>query len=149
MLISKFHLDLEYGKKFENLTAETIGNFKSINFMDGNHPQYDYIVEFEDGTITTFEVKTNRLALRSGLFFIEYANKYGEPSGLAVSTADFWFLCIPSKDDSCIQALYKVPSQILKEARNKVERYTFLAPPQSRTYGFLMSLNSLEQFRVI
>ena len=68
------------------------------------------------------ECKSDRLAIETGNVFIEYA-QYGRPSGIAITTADYWAI---EYDKNCWIFL---PTLVLKTIARRAYRYKWRRRP--------------------
>jgi hypothetical protein len=104
MSYNYFLLKLAESKQYEIKASELISahfNVDILNFNDDN--KYDF--KASDGLL--YEVKADKMSLKTGNFFIEYEG-YGRPSGISVSIANYYIL-------SNTEQYYLISSVILKE----------------------------------
>ena len=101
---NKFDLDLQFGKKYENLFQKTI-----------------------EGQV---ECKCDRIWHKTSNLYIEIESR-GKPSGIKVTTAKNYVFCLHSKDRSDDDQIWLViPTNLLKEfikdypIRNGGDNYT-------------------------
>lgn len=103
-----FTRDLTFGQKYEEISKKLLAEGEVvIDSPKGKFFEYDY-----KSNLFTYEVKADRLAYKYGCksMFIEYECG-GKPSGINVTTADFWFYFMVKPDGS--YTCYKVPLKVL------------------------------------
>jgi len=103
-----FTRDLTFGKKYEEIAKQLTGEV-ILESPTGKFSDYDFKTD-----VSTYEVKSDRLAYKYGCktMFIEFECG-GNPSGINVSIADFWFYFMVKPDGSYI--CYKIPIGVLRE----------------------------------
>lgn len=80
-----FDFDLEFGTKAEDMLKEALGNPSSV------------------------EVKSDRMAWRTGNIVIEYRD-HGKPSGIAITKADLWAYVVNNESLSAdVVMWFRVP----------------------------------------
>lgn len=107
--MNTFVKDLNIGQKYEKIALEHI-KYDSYEISKGNFKEYD-ILTYLNGKQITYEVKSDRLAYKSGNICIEYecSNK---PSGITTTTSDYYiYFVIEQNKYTC----YKIPTIKLKE----------------------------------
>ena len=112
---SKFLKDLANGERYELLMLNHL-KYKTYEKMLGNFKGYDIIIHKNNGTKTTYEVKSDKQINIYGNICIEY-ECYNKPSGITTSTAKYWCIFEPKGD---YYTLYKIPRKtILKDIEKK------------------------------
>lgn len=103
-----FNTDLILGHYYEKKAILYL-DYDNYKIIDGYHKEYDIIIS-KNGITTKIEVKTDRLAYKTGNIVIEYEYN-NKPSGIETTTADFWiyFVINPNKEEC-----YKFPIEELK-----------------------------------
>lgn len=110
---SDFRHDLEVGQSAENLLGQLLEGKK-------------------------LEVKMDRRARKTGLFFIEFESR-GKPSGLATTEADYWALVV---EGAC--ALIVKTESLRELARVTLQKYGFKNGGDNNTSkGVLIKLGEL------
>lgn len=110
-----FITDLQFGNKFQAEYIKTmIPTPLNIEIMEGYYKEYDFIA---DGI--KYEVKSDRMTFATGNICIEYECS-GKPSGISLSTADFWIYIVLDKQQ--IVETYKIPSSFIK---SQIEAKTY------------------------
>lgn len=71
-------------------------NIKNIEWIEGNHKEYDHTILLEDGKQLTAEWKMDLLCKNTGNCYVEYWCR-GNPSGIDATTSDYWAQAILSK----------------------------------------------------
>ena len=136
MKASSFINDLEFGKYFEQLSLSYLLPYEKIEFApDTRFCDWDYKVKHTNGEEISYEIKVDRCVRKTGNFFIEIKNKFGEPSGLETTKADFYVLIKPCENKTSIDVYYEVPIEYMREFYKKAThfRHSF-----SGAYGFLL-----------
>ena len=114
----KFDIQLKQGEKLEKQLAQ---------FFTGSN----------------IEVKSERhIWEQTGNLFIEYQYK-GEPSGIAVTTADYWALCLV-RDEQLLQ-MYILPTETLKRITRpyfKTER-DVIGGDNNNSKGIIVPINQI------
>lgn len=109
-----FSKDLKFGHKYESIAVD---HFKGKRI---NHPKdrkvygYDFVVDDK----IKIEVKSDRLAWRTGNLAIEYESR-GMPSGLMTTEADYYMYFIVRGDK---HECFKIPVDELKKICPKYGR---------------------------
>ena len=87
--------DLSLGQNGEDIVLEFLREkYPDAKRIFGNHKEYDILIPSQDLRI---EVKTDLLSQDTGNLAIEYES-YGKPSGINVTTAEFWAFIYFYKD---------------------------------------------------
>lgn len=111
--------DLGYGQEAEEKLKELLLLRNSgARFTDSDKAkEFDFSMELPDGSVTSFEVKRDRMAPRTGNVAIEMSYK-DRPSGIKCTTADFMVYMIGEK-------FYRIPPVRLLKAihENKAGRF--------------------------
>ena len=81
---------LEVGQQYEKVAVSKIKElYDGITSIETcNDNRYDFIIQPQN---ISFEVKYDKLSIKTGHFFIEYAG-YGKPSGITTTKAIFYIL---------------------------------------------------------
>jgi hypothetical protein len=85
-----FWKQLEIGQLYERHAIDKIGELYDgiISIETCNDNRYDFIIQPQN---ISFEVKYDKMAIKTGYFFIEYEG-YGKPSGISTTRAKFYIL---------------------------------------------------------
>jgi hypothetical protein len=112
---SKFYEDLANGEKYELLLPKHLKH-KSYEKINGYFKGYDIIIYKNNGTKSTYEVKSDKQINIYGNICIEY-QCYNKPSGINTSTAKYWAIFeVKGK----YYTLYKIPRKVLlKDIENR------------------------------
>jgi len=107
--MNNFIKDLEFGKIYENKAMKLI-NYKCFP-SKGKCKEYDFYY-IKDGKKIYIEVKSDKLACKTGNLCIEYKFK-NNPSGISATKSDYWiyFICRHEQEDE----IYIIPTNKLKE----------------------------------
>jgi hypothetical protein len=114
---NNFKIDLQYGKKYELLTALKLKekfNYKLVEIPKGKCEGYD-IKMIHFNKFIKFEVKTNRQEYKT--IFIEYAKNNNKPSGIFNTTSKYYIFVDISNDEAYIK-YYMIEVNILKDIIN-------------------------------
>lgn len=119
---NRFQLDLEFGKIYERKLTQIVPNDKS-EIMEGYFPDYDVIIT-KDNKETTYEVKSDRLAYKTGNMAIEFKHN-NKPSGISITKAEYYAYFIVKPYN--LFELYIIPVQVLKDKikASEYKRITF------------------------
>jgi len=136
-----FTRDLTFGQKYEEIAKKLLQpNEVVIDSPKGKFSDYDF-----KSHLFTYEVKADRLAYRYGCksMFIEFECG-GKPSGINVSTADFWFYFMVKPDSSYV--CYKVPIKVLREecAKSRIVG----GGDGGRVRGYIVITEKLQEYLV-
>jgi hypothetical protein len=107
-----FSKDLDFGKVYEKKFLEYIDNYdEAIQAPDKRFPDWDWNIRRGE-TWTKYEVKSDRVANRTGNFFIEFrcSNK---PSGIDTTMSDYYYIFVVDGDK--LIDVYEIPTETLKE----------------------------------
>jgi len=108
-----FRKDLKFGHKYESIAVSHFKGSKIDHPKDRKVYGYDFIV---DGV--KFEVKSDRIAYRTGNLAIEYESR-GVPSGIMTTEADYYmYFIVRGSTHEC----FKIPVKELKELCPKYGR---------------------------
>jgi hypothetical protein len=116
--MNKFKRDLQQGKKYERLATDYF-DYDDLYMSKGYCKEYDFCC-VKGGEKTYVEVKSDRLAGKTGNLCIEYEYK-GKPSGINATTADYWMYFILKTVDGDVHSkvnrieAYKIPSDDLRD----------------------------------
>ena len=106
--LTNFIGDLALGNKYEKIFMSYISKTsKSLSQMQGKFSAYDICA---DGVY--YEIKSDRKAHATNNICIEYECSQ-KPSGISVTTADFYIYFIIQPDDS--HHVYKIPVSYIKQ----------------------------------
>lgn len=113
----KFQRDLKQGQVYET-KAEEYFLYDTVEHKKGYFKEFDMIF-IKDGVKTKVEVKSDRLASKTGNLCIEWRYK-GKPSGITSTTADYWLYFIlwgkdGIKGDVVKEECYKIPTNKLRQ----------------------------------
>ena len=89
---------------------------------------------------STYEVKRDGYAWKTGLFYIEYENR-GKPSGIMTTRADYWVLTSGSMDFFAVvetEKLRRLAKKAISEGRTAATKNSL-----SPTKGALVALEDL------
>ena len=111
--ITKFNKDLKYGKKHEKLVMES---------------RLDY------------ELKTDRLAHKTGNVYVEYESR-GKESGIIASKSNFWIFKIVDKKDKHLFSIEIPLDRLRKLVYNKYS--TTLGGDHRTSKGYLVPIVDL------
>lgn len=112
--MNKFYKDLQTGLFYETELMKHIKH-KSYEQSQGNFKEYDLKVYKKNGSISTYEVKSDKQINIYGNICIEYKCK-NKPSGISTSTAKYWAIFEPK---GAYYTLYKIPTKILIDSIEK------------------------------
>ena len=110
-----FAQDLAFGQKYERELISVL-KLEGARLAEKKCKEYDVINPLEDGTLEYYEVKSDRLAHKTGNIAIEFMYK-GQPSGILTTKAHYWsyFIIFPSGEFD----LYVIPTaKIIKKINN-------------------------------
>lgn len=117
--MSNFINDLRYGIIYENKAREKIVDkfhYKIIKISDGYEPRYDFKALNESiNKKIKYEVKTTKQQYNT--IFIEFKNSTNKPSGIRLTTANYYIFVDVSDDEQ----YYLIKTSILKEI---IEKHT-------------------------
>ena len=115
--MTKFQQDLKLGNDYELKSLDYIEH-DSYKQIKGYHKEFDLMIT-HNNTNTTYEIKSDRLASKTGNFAIEYECN-NKPSGITSTTADYYiyFVINRNKEDDC----YKIPTEELRELAPKYRK---------------------------
>lgn len=133
-----FKEDLAFGNEYENKYIE-YKNFRQCVHMKGYFKYYDIEA---DGVF--YEVKTDRLAHKTGNFCIEYEYN-SKPSGITATKADIYAYIIISGDDFSI---YEIPTKIIREFIDNKKYRKNMSINGGKTKMYLFSLELFLNYKV-
>ena len=108
----KFQQDLANGIQYEKLYIKKFIPKKSkVEHPQGYLKEYDFKVYKSNGTISTYEVKSDKQINIYGNICIEYECR-NKPSGISTSTAKYWAIFEPK---GAKYRVYKIPSKIIRK----------------------------------
>lgn len=104
-----FYKDLKFGHKYEDELLKYVEH-DGYEKVEGYFKEWD--IKFNlNGNSTTYEVKSDRLAHKTGNLCIEY-NCRNKPSGISTTRAEYWaFFVIKGATHDC----YIIKTSVLKE----------------------------------
>lgn len=137
-----FVKDLKLGQKYEDELLKYVEH-DGYEKIEGCFKDWD--IKFTlMGNTTTYEVKCDRLAYKTGNFAIEY-NSRDKPSGISTSTADYWaFFIIKSESHDC----YLIETSVLK---NRIAKGLFKKANGGDNYTsklYLMPIRDFSEYLV-
>lgn len=92
-MITQFKKDLEIGQTFERLSQDRI-----IKYYESKYNVIeiceDYRYDFKLSNNMTYEIKYERLSLKTGNVFIEYM-AFNKKSGIDKTIADYYIIVLP------------------------------------------------------
>jgi hypothetical protein len=106
--MEKFFKCLENSKKYE---IETLKYLEYDYYNFNNNYEYDIKI-IKNGLITTYEVKSEKLAFKTGNFCIEYFCR-GKPSGISTTKADYYFIYVIENEYK--YKVFKIPVMKIKD----------------------------------
>jgi hypothetical protein len=110
-----FYKDLKFGHRYENELANYLSPFyKKINVIKEKCKFYDIICYTENDIEETYEVKSDRLSIKTGNLAIEYKCREKD-SGICITKANFYAYYIIKNETE--YDLYIIPTQ---EIKNKI-----------------------------
>lgn len=130
--MSKFQRDLAFGRTFEDKAIAFVGG--AIERPAGKCSEFDFK---SDGV--AYEVKSDRMSATTGNMFLEYECNQ-RPSGIAVSTADYWFYYVVKAQED----VYKIPVPVLKAMTGR----SVSGGDGYRSRGYLIPLTELAAYQV-
>lgn len=105
---TNFYKDLEFGNKFEQEALKYF-KFKDFKISKGKFKPYDIELIVEDDKKMFIEVKSDRIAHRTGNLAIEFECS-GIPSGLTTTQAHKWIYFIEESKE-----VFIIPVEKLRE----------------------------------
>jgi len=117
--MKNFFKDLKFGHKYESELATYLNPFyKNINVIKEKCKFYDIICYTENDIEETYEVKSDRLSIKTGNLAIEYKSR-DKDSGIMITKANFYAYFIIKNETE--YDLYIIPTEIIKEKINSKE----------------------------
>jgi hypothetical protein len=117
--MNKFFKDLKFGHRYENELAIYLQPFyKKINVIKEKCKFYDIICYMENDIEETYEVKSDRVSIRTGNLAIEYMSR-GKESGILITKAKFYAYYIIKNETE--YDLYIIPTDEIKNKINNKE----------------------------
>jgi hypothetical protein len=114
-----FFKDLKLGKRYEYELASYLTPFyKTIHVIKEKCKYYDIICYMEGGEEETYEVKSDRLSIKTGNLAIEYKNR-NKDSGILSTKANFYAYYIIKNETE--YDLYIIPTEEIKNKINSKE----------------------------
>jgi len=140
-----FKKDLEFGRYYEIEFMKHIEHDRFEQIPDDKKfSDYDLKV-YHDDKITTYEIKTDRQALRTKNICIEYENRHGGKSGLSASRADIWVFMLLD-EFSMGYHIYQFPRRELRAMINRQEFERQITVRDSGNKCVLMSINRFKNY---
>ena len=154
--MSNFKKDLERGIYYEKKAINILKlyGFKQLERVEGYNIGYDIKGTYKKQKVT-IEVKYNKNATYTGLFFIEVAKKDLSPSGLSATTADYYILfnyfdCWILRTVDLQEALEQYIKKIIKRrnpTRDHMTRYIIEnGTYTTNTLGILLPIKIIEKY---
>ena len=134
--MGNFNADLSFGKKWENLAQQILGE-NVVEVAEGCFHDWDFRT-----ANATYEVKADRYAHRTNCCFIEYECN-GKPSGISSSKADYYmyFAVKPDGYDA-----YKIPTHAIRDAcKNPIA--TKSGGDGFRVKGHIVALSNFKDYK--
>ena len=139
--MTTFNSDLVFGQRFEHELLDWLPNHENAHFPEaGLHSGFDLTI---DGY--TFEVKSDRMAAKTGNLCIEHRNGVC-PSGINATTADYWALFIIVNGNA--ERLYVIPTIALKNIIRKFKPRSVFGGDYKKTQMYLIPEKLFSQYRV-
>lgn len=137
--------DLLLGQYYEKKYIE-LRNFKNVE-----HPLNTKCKEFDFinlNTGTSYEIKADRMACKTGNIFIEYLCN-GEKSGIDATDANYWIHFVCEKDFMKCTHYYKFDTNTLKKLINDKQYYRTVScvGDGGRVSGYLFDKDELQDYR--
>lgn len=126
--------DLAFGKRMEIKTLDVLDPYISYEIMDGYFPDWDLRIKHKNGEVLTYEVKSDRMAKKTGNFLIDIQS-------LEKSKADYWVLNNVGDEEEIIET-FILPIEILQvEYRSGGNIFKQFA----RSSGFLLPISRINE----
>jgi hypothetical protein len=137
-----FSKDLALGQIYEKKLVE-IMKFKDYEIMQGKFKEYDIIVK--DNKIRRYEVKCDRLAIKTGNICIEYKCN-GVLSGISTTTSHYYAYFILNGED---YELYIIPtSRIIKNIDRCLYNRRISGGDNYKSQFYLFSKNVFKDYKI-
>lgn len=108
-----FYKDLDFGKIYEAKFLEVVDDYdEAIQAPNKCFPDWDWNIRRGD-VWTKYEVKSDRVAHRTGNFFIE-CRCSNKPSGIHTTKSDFYYIFVVDGKGEVVD-VYEIPTDTLKE----------------------------------
>ena len=104
-----FEINKQFGKCYEKESLKYI-EYDTYKFKEGFFSYYDYYIKL-NGEKIRYEVKSDRMACRTGHIVIEYRNG-DKLTGISISKADYWIYFTIYNNYNVV---YKFKTEELKE----------------------------------
>ena len=142
-----FYKDLEFARYYE------IEFIKSLDYEfdrfeqapDEKFSDWDLKIFHDKDKITTYEIKTDRQAMRTKNICVEYQNRHGGKSGLSSSRANY-YIFILLDEFSMGYTIYKIPRKELIKMINNQEFERQIIVKDSGNKCVLMSINRFKNY---
>lgn len=140
---------LKLGKYYELETIKYYTDKGYTHIIDGNYGkkclEYDIIMS-KDDIETKIEVKSDRMAKKTGNIYIEYeCNK--KPSGISSSTSNIYVYYIINDDKD--YNIYIIPTLELKEMIEQKKYFKKISGGDGwRSKGYLFKIANLGKYKV-
>jgi predicted AAA+ superfamily ATPase len=119
IIMPNFFKDLKLGNSYENVLASYLMPFyKNINVIKEKCKYYDIICYTEDDKEESYEVKSDRLSIKTGNIAIEYKSRKKD-SGILITKANFYAYYIIKNETE--YDLYIIPTEEIKNKINSKE----------------------------
>ena len=131
----------KFGNEMEAQAREIITKTFNVEVVEitGEDDYKINLYDFKTSDGIKYEVKGDRLSVKTNNFFIEYEG-YGKPSGIEISTADKWMLLYDN-------SFYVIAQTDLMNLVRKEIRIT--QNKAKNTWGKLIKVSDVEPYAVI
>ena len=137
--MNNFFKDLKYGKRYEEEALKYF-EYKKVHIPKGRFKGYDFILDDK----IKVEVKSDRMAQRTGNIAIEYAYKDYD-SGINATKADYYIYFIERYNKyDC----YKIPVKKLKKIITKKKPRTVRGGDFKNSKMFLLKISDIKKYLV-
>jgi hypothetical protein len=140
-----FQKDLEFGRYYEIEFMKHIEHDRFEQIPDDKKFSDWDLKVYHDDKITTYEIKTDRQAMRTKNICIEYENRHGGKSGLSASRADIWVFMLLD-EFSMGYHIYQIPRRELRAMINRQEFERQITVRDSGNKCVLMSINRFKNY---
>jgi hypothetical protein len=137
-----FYADLKLGHKYEDELLKYVEH-DEYEKVEGYFKAWD--IKFSlCGNKTTYEVKCDRLAHKTGNLAVEYRCR-DKPSGISTTTADYWaFFVIRGTTHDC----YIIKTSVLKERISNGEFMERTGGDNHTSNLYIMPIRSFKEYLV-
>jgi hypothetical protein len=143
-MFKTFAADLKFGQGYEMNLLKFVDH-DGYAQAEGVFKKWDMKL-FKGDACTTYEVKADRMAVRTGNIALEYESS-GKPSGIRATTADYWaiFTIRSVGDYDC----YIIPTSVLK-AKADSRNYRFVGGCENKKNKmYLIPLVEFEEYLIL